>query len=134
MRVKVKDSMVQDLLPVLVSLCDQKQSKNSSTQRPNRDKMVNLACQILSDEAKGNSELRSLILQDDSLVADLETLDESQKMEVDQVSEEVQMIDTSENAQKVKSEKEKREKSDARRIGQIKTSLVLIGFLRIMCS
>ena len=51
--------------------------------------MVNLACQILSDEAKGNSELRSLILQDDSLVADLETLDESQKMEVDQVSEEV---------------------------------------------
>ena len=44
------------------------------------------------------------------------------------------MIDTSENAQKVKLEKEKREKSDARRIGQIKTSLVLIGFLRIMCS
>ena len=134
MRIKVKDSMVQDLLPVLVSLCDQKQSKSGSIQRPNRDKMVNLVCQILSDEAKGNSELRSLILKDESLVSDLETLDKSQKMEVDEVSE-VQMIDTSENALKFYLEKEKREKSDAQqRIGQIKTSLVLIGFLRIMCS
>lgn len=132
----LKKAMSSDLLPVLVSLCDLKPSKSAnsgSTQRPNRDKLVNLACQILADETRGNSELRSIILQDESLVEDLDALGEDQSMQVD-MSSEIQMIDTTQDAQKTKIEKQKKEKSESRRVSQLKTSLVLIGLLRIMCS